>query len=213
MAQVLFISGIDTDVGKTIATGLYAKKLMAQGYSVITQKMIQTGNKDLSEDILQHRKIQGIQLTEEDKSGLTCPYLFSYPCSPHLASRLENIEISTALIQQATKKLMAKYDYVLIEGAGGLCVPYNETKTTLDYLREYQHPLILVTSGKLGSINHTLLSLQACQINGIKVHSVMYNLYPKADEIISRETQLFLRNYLKQHFPDTQFDVFDFVEM
>ena len=80
MGKVLFVSGIDTDIGKSIATGYYAKHLMQQGYSVITQKMVQTGCQDISTDIIVHRKIQGITLTEEDRQGITCPYLFDYPC-------------------------------------------------------------------------------------------------------------------------------------
>ena len=76
MGKVIFVSGIDTDVGKTVATGIYAKKLMEQGFSVITQKMIQTGCKNIAHDLLVHRKIQGIYLTEEDLQGETCPYLF-----------------------------------------------------------------------------------------------------------------------------------------
>ncbi|PRI66971.1 ATP-dependent dethiobiotin synthetase BioD, partial [Haemophilus influenzae] len=90
MGKVIFISGIDTDVGKTIATGIYAKKLMEQGCSVITQKMIQTGCKNIADDLLVHRKIQGIDLTEEDLQGETCPYVFEYPCSPHLAAKRES---------------------------------------------------------------------------------------------------------------------------
>ncbi|SUB36632.1 dethiobiotin synthase-2 [Pasteurella multocida] len=62
---------------------------MQQGASVITQKMIQTGCRGIAEDLLIHRKIQGIELTEEDKQGITCPYVFDYPCSPHLAAKLE----------------------------------------------------------------------------------------------------------------------------
>ncbi|MFZ7203078.1 dethiobiotin synthase [Avibacterium avium] len=207
--QVIFISGIDTDVGKTIATGWYAKKLAAQGFSVITQKMIQTGCEEISEDIVQHRKLQGIELLPEDQQGLTCPYLFSYPCSPHLAARLENREIRTALIQQATAQLAAHYDYVLLEGAGGLCVPYDERHTTLDYVAQQQYPLILVTSGKLGSINHTLLSLLACQQYAIPLHALIYNRYPLGDETINRETERYLKNYFHQHFPQGKFLVLE----
>ncbi|HDR0643180.1 dethiobiotin synthase [Pasteurella multocida] len=212
MAKVFFITGIDTDIGKTIATGWYAKKLMQQGASVITQKMIQTGCRGIAEDLLTHRKIQGIELTEEDKQGITCPYVFDYPCSPHLAAKLEQRTIERKKIESCTALLCEKYDYVLLEGAGGLCVPYNEEETTLDYLCQHQYPVILVTSGKLGSINHTLLSLQVLQANRINVHSVVYNLYPKTDEIICQETQEFLCTYLAKQHPDTLFEVMRVVD-
>jgi len=84
--KVLFISGIDTNIGKTYATGILARALAEKGKTVITQKMIQTGCTEVSEDIEMHRQLQDIPFTEEDKAGLTCPYIFTYPCSPHMAA-------------------------------------------------------------------------------------------------------------------------------
>lgn len=92
--NVLFISGIDTNVGKTVATGMIAKALAKAGKKVITQKMIQTGCEHVSEDIEAHRQIQGIPFTDEDMRGLTCPYIFTYPCSPHMAAaKMEDVSI------------------------------------------------------------------------------------------------------------------------
>lgn len=203
--NVIFVSGIDTDVGKSIATGFYANRLMQQGFSVITQKMIQTGCQGIAEDILTHRKLQGIELTEEDLQGQTCPYLFDYPCSPHLAAELADKQIDPNKITLATEILAKKYDYVLLEGAGGLAVPYNQEQTTLDYIQLQGYPVILVSSGKLGSINHTLLSLFACQQYGIEIKSLIYNLYPATDPIISESTQQYLRQYLAKHSANTEF--------
>ncbi|OBX05319.1 ATP-dependent dethiobiotin synthetase BioD [Gallibacterium salpingitidis] len=205
MGKILFVSGIDTEVGKTVATGVYAKKLMEQGFSVITQKMIQTGCEKISDDILVHRKIQQIALTEEDLAGITCPYLFHYPCSPHLAAKMENRHIDPAYITEKTQQLAQRYDYVLLEGAGGLAVPYRNNETTLDFIAKYQYPLILVTSGKLGSINHTLLSLMACQSRNIPVHTVIYNRFPEKDPLIEQDTQHYLQQYLQQYWPQTEF--------
>ncbi|HID01809.1 MAG TPA: dethiobiotin synthase, partial [Desulfobacterales bacterium] len=73
MCPVTCISGIDTNIGKTIATGLMARTLLEQGYSVITQKVVQTGCKGIAEDILQHRKLMRVELFPEDKDGMTCP--------------------------------------------------------------------------------------------------------------------------------------------
>ena len=205
MGKILFVSGIDTDVGKTIATGVYAKKLMDQGFSVITQKMIQTGCEKIADDLIVHRKIQQIDLTEDDLNGTTCPYLFRYPCSPHLAANMENRQIDPEEITAKTQQLAQRYDYVLLEGAGGLAVPYQENATTLDFIANNHYPLILVTSGKLGSINHTLLSLMACKQYKIPVHSVIYNRFPAKDPIIEQDTQQYLQHYLQQHFPETEF--------
>lgn len=201
---VLFVSGIDTNVGKTYATGIIARRMAAEGKSVITQKMTQTGNVDVSEDIEMHRRLQGIPFTDEDRAGLTCPYIFTYPCSPHMAAEKDGRKIDLRVITEATRRLQEKYDYVLLEGAGGLMVPCTADSLTIEYVRDMGYPLILVTSGKLGSINHTLLSLYACKQYGIKVHTVVYNLYPRTDELIEQNTLEYLRRYVAREHPETE---------
>ena len=80
--NVLFISGIDTNVGKTVATGMIAKALAKAGKKVITQKMIQTGCEHVSEDIEAHRQIQGLPFTDEDTPPAGLPSVFLPPSSP-----------------------------------------------------------------------------------------------------------------------------------
>ena len=196
--KVIFISGIDTSVGKTAATGAIAKALAKAGKKVITQKMIQTGCVEVSEDIEEHRRIQGIPFTEEDQAGLTCPYIFTYPCSPHMAAAKDGRTIDLKVITQATEKLRERYEFVLLEGAGGLMVPNDFQSLTIDYIREQGYPLVLVTSGKLGSINHTLLSLYAAQHYGIPVQAIVYNQYPHVDALIEANTL----EYLRIKFPE-----------
>ncbi len=206
--NVFFISGIDTDAGKSYATGFLARELNANGKRTITQKLIQTGNVGHSEDIDLHRKIMGIDFTEEDREGLTMPEIFSYPASPHLASRLDNRPIDFDKIAEATRELSQRYEIVLLEGAGGLMVPLTEELLTIDYVAQKGYPLIFVTSGKLGSINHTLLSFEAIRSRGIELHTVMYNLYPTVeDKTIQEDTQAFIRKYMDQHFPQAEFVV------
>ena len=91
MKTVLFIAGIDTDVGKTVATGLYARELAEAGCNVITQKLVQTGCSGLADDILSHRRLQGIEPTAFDADGTTAPYVFPYPCSPHMAAAQQGV--------------------------------------------------------------------------------------------------------------------------
>ena len=141
---VLFITGIDTNIGKTFATGMIACALAEKGKKVITQKMIQTGCTEVSEDIEMHRKIQGIPFTEEDKAGLTCPYIFTYPCSPHMAAAKDGRRIDLDTITQATRRLRETYEYVLLEGAGGLMVPNDMESLTIDYVKEQAYPLSLI---------------------------------------------------------------------
>ncbi|MDN8340065.1 dethiobiotin synthase, partial [Acinetobacter baumannii] len=108
--QIYFVSGIDTEIGKTYATGFLAKLWTEQGKKVITQKLIQTGNADISEDIQKHREIMGQGWFQEDHDKLTMPEIFSYPASPHLATRLDNREIDFQKIENATQTLAERFE-------------------------------------------------------------------------------------------------------
>ena len=207
-SNIYFVSGIDTDAGKSYCTAWLARELAQNGKRVITQKFIQTGNTGHSEDIDLHRRITGTVYLPEDEEGLTMPEIFSYPCSPHLASRIDRRPIDFGKIERATQELARRYDIVLVEGAGGLMVPLTEEYLTIDYIAEKKCPLIFVTSGKLGSINHTLLSFEAIKNRGITLDTVLYNLYPTVeDKTIQEDTMQYIKNYLTRHFPETKFEV------
>ncbi len=204
--KIFFVSGIDTNIGKSYATGYMAAEWNRLGIRTITQKLIQTGNVEISEDIEIHRRLMHTGILPEDRSKLTMPEIFTYPCSPHLASEIDHRPINFRKIKQATEELAQRYDAVLLEGAGGLMVPLTRSLLTIDYIARENYPLILVTSGRLGSINHTLLSLEAIQHRNIRLHSLAYNLFPREeDKQIQHDTEEYLRDYLKQHFPEAQF--------
>ena len=210
MERVYFVSGIDTDAGKSYATGILAARWREQGVKVITQKFIQTGcgsgkSMAVSEDIALHRRLMGLELLPEDLDGTTCPIMFSYPASPDFAARLEGTEPDLASVKRSTEKLLERYEKVLIEGAGGLMVPIRGFYTTLDYIEDHALPVILVTNPKLGSVNHTLLSLEACINRGIRVDMVLYNLYPETSPEITEDTRRFLGEWLHRNLPRTEF--------
>ncbi len=204
--NIYFVSGIDTNIGKSYATGYVAHLWNKKGLRTITQKLIQTGNTEWSEDIILHRQIMQTELLPEDKEGLTMPEIFTYPCSPHLAAKIDKRPIDFAKIEQATQELSRRFDAVLLEGAGGLMVPLTEDLLTIDYIQEKNYPLIFVTSGKLGSINHTLLSLEAVRNRGIRLNTLVYNLYPEEeDKTIRDDTRAYIQTYLHHQFPETSF--------
>jgi dethiobiotin synthetase len=214
MNQIYFVSGIDTNIGKSYAVGFLATKWTKEGKKVITQKPVQTGNNDLSEDIIHHRKMMGIDLRPEDESGLTMPEIFTYPASPHLAAKIDNRVIDFEKIDKATQVLSENYDIVLIEGAGGLMVPLTEDFLIIDYIVQKQYPVILVTSGRLGSINHTLLSFEVIERRGLTLHSVIYNLYDEnPDPIISKDTYEFIKKQMALRFPEAELIVMEVSEL
>lgn len=196
---VIAITGIDTDIGKTVATGLLGRYLLDQGKRVITQKVVQTGCVGLAEDILVHRRLMGLELQPEDQQGLTCPYVFARPCSPHLAASLAGQEIDPALIRQATRTLAARYELVLLEGAGGLLVPLTEELTFLDYLEQEACPLIVVSTPRLGSINHTLSILELARNRGLTVLGIVYNRYAESDPVIAEDSAQVFSRYLRRY--------------
>lgn len=202
MTNVFFVSGIDTGIGKTYTTGYLAKLWNEQGIQTITQKLVQTGNVDVSEDIEKHREIMGMGWFPEDKTKLTMPEIFTYPASPHLATKIDDRDIDFDKINTATEQLSEKYQRVLLEGAGGLMVPLTQNLLSIDYIQAQKLPVILVSSGRLGSINHTLLSLEALKIRNIELYALAYNLSDESqDEIISKDTAEYLKNYLSKQFP------------
>ena len=205
MSKVFFVSGIDTGIGKTYCTGYLAKLWNVEGVRTITQKLVQTGNVDISEDIEKHREIMNMGWFLEDETKLTMPEIFSYPASPHLATQIDGREIDFAKIEDATQQLASKYDRVLLEGAGGLMVPLTKDLLSIDYIQQHKLPVILVSSGRLGSINHTLLSLEALKARGIELYALAYNLaHESQDALISKDTAEYLKTYLAKHFSSTK---------
>ena len=188
--NVYFVSGIDTNIGKSYATAYLARVWREKGINVITQKFIQTGNPaGYSEDIELHRRLMGLEYLPEDEQGWTKPEIFSYPASPDLASRIDNRAVDFDKINHATSVLSERFDAVLV-----------------DYIQHSGYPLVFVTSGRLGSVNHTLLSFEAIERRGISLHTVMYNLYPEGeDKIIQEDTENYIRHYMEKHFPEAEF--------
>ncbi|MDE5958001.1 MAG: dethiobiotin synthase [Muribaculaceae bacterium] len=202
--MVIFITGIGTDIGKSWATGWLATEFLREGKSVITQKFIQTGNHDMSEDIILHRRIMGMPLQNPDRLRITCPVILSYPASPHYAARLDGTRIDTGIIADATKALSRQYDVVLVEGAGGIMVPVTEDYLTIDYIAEQHLPVVLVTNGRLGSISDTLLALEAIARRNIELYAVVYNPHFDADPELAAESREYMRRRVESHFPDAR---------
>ena len=201
--ETLFVTGIGTEVGKSYATGWLAREMQTLGHSVTTQKAVQTGCEDVSDDIRVHRKIMKTPLSTLDMTKISAPVQFKYPASPHLAAKLENVEVKTDLITEATRILHKQFKHVLIEGVGGLMVPLKGDYLVVDYIREHKLPAILVTNGQLGSISDTLLNLYVMAHYGINIFGVVYNPYFDKDKTIAADSREYLKEWVLHHYPDT----------
>lgn len=198
MGRVFWVSGVDTGIGKTIVTGLIAKSLLAAGRDVITVKMVQTGNDGYSEDIDLHRAICGEGKRPEDLEGLTAPEIFKFPSSPYLAARLEGRTVDLEKIARAVKTCAARHEIVLVESAGGLDVPLTEDVLSADFAAREGWPMILVSCGKLGAINHALLSLEAAKLRGLTVAGVVHNYHAEANEKINADAVAAITRHLRR---------------
>ena len=193
------VGGIDTDAGKSVVTGLLARHLLDQGRAVTTLKLVQTGCTGTAEDIVQHRRLMGQALTDWDRDGTTCPYVFPFPASPLLAARLAGAEIDTTVLDRSIETLRQRHEWLLVEAAGGLLVPLQEHLVLLDYLAAKQLPLILVTSPRLGSINHTRLSLEALRARAVPLVGLVYNLHGDHPREIVQDTLVECRKALADY--------------
>ncbi len=196
-----FISGVDTDSGKTYVTGRLAAHLRHRGVSVITQKPVQTGCDTVADDLVEHRKAMGTSMMPEDREGRTCTYLFHRPASPMFAAAQEGQVIDIERMYNDTRYLLTRYNVVLVEGAGGLMVPLNEKYLTIDYIVEKRLPLILVTTSKLGGINHALLSIDACYYRSIDLRCIVYNRMPGDPKDMADDQLKAIKRYALSLYP------------
>ena len=180
----IFITGTDTGVGKTVLTGLLARYLLTAGYSTITQKWIQTGCDTFPPDIAAH-----LELAPANEQPLEdiCPYRFAFPASPHLAAANENTQIDAAKITDSFNKLAAQFDFVLVEGIGGILVPYNSQSLVVDIAADLALPLVIVAKNRLGAINHTLLTIEAAKARGMRILGIVFNESEKEESPLIAE--------------------------
>ena len=200
MLKAIFVAGTDTGVGKTIVTGCLAKYLVEQGYNVITQKWMQTGCGSFSSsDIKAHFKIMGCDKSLiKEYLGYAIPYMFRKACSPHLASKLEGKKIDINKIKKSFRFLSKEFDFVIVEGTGGVSVPFSKKRLLIDIVRELHLPVLLVAGNKLGAINHTLLTIEALRARKIKLLGLVFNNTKKEEKYILEDNPRIIKALTKE---------------
>ena len=191
----LFITGTDTDSGKTIVTAGITAELRRRGVNSIPAKPLQTGSVNgIAPDLAFSLDLSGIQLSEERKREL-CPLLFEPACSPHLAAELAGEVIDIHELAVKMKTLADRYDMLVAEGAGGVLVPLGGGRTMLDFMKELGWPVVLVSRDRLGTINHTLLSITALRAYGLEIAGVVINHMEPPWKLISESNTRSIREY------------------
>jgi dethiobiotin synthetase len=179
MSQGVFITGTGTGVGKTVVTAGIIRWLRGKGIDAVPVKPVQTGGLSVngalvSPDLEFCLSTAGIQ-APESKIALMAPYIYAPACSPHLAGRIKGEYPKIAHIQTCVETLSSSCNMVVVEGAGGVMVPLDEQATMLDLMKSLNFPVVLVAHAGLGTINHSLLSIQALRTAGLKISGVVFN--------------------------------------
>ncbi|MGG3574224.1 dethiobiotin synthase [Bacillus gobiensis] len=199
MAQHFWIAGTDTNVGKTLVTSYFMQYFQSKGFHTIPYKPVQTGvvfqnaTEPYSDSEFYKLYSKETLLNEHINS-----YSFKEPASPHYAAKLEGKEIEEKHILKHIHFLKNAYDYVICEGAGGLYVPLSVQRTyhLLDLIHHTGLPVVLTAGTKVGTINHTLLSINALKANHIPIIGIVFNGYEGSEvekdnmSTISRITDL-----------------------
>ena len=155
-SKVIFITATDTAVGKTITAYVLSILLKAQGYTVGIMKPVQCGGNDA----------QFLKAVN--------PFYASEPLSPHLAFRRSKIRFDKRRVQEELKKICQRHDLVLVEGAGGLMVPLAKGYYNADLIADLKAQVIIVARLGLGTINHTLLTINEVRRRGLKILGLVF---------------------------------------
>ncbi|BCM25796.1 dethiobiotin synthase [Methyloradius palustris] len=170
MKQAYFVTGTDTGVGKTLIASALVYQFAQQDLKSLGMKPIAAGcelvdGNFVNEDVTQLIAASNVQAPVK----LVNPYAFAPPIAPHIAAQQAGATISLDVIADAFMQLSALADVVIVEGAGGFCVPLDDHATMADLAVKLNIPVILVVGMRLGCINHALLTVEAIQSRGLKL--------------------------------------------
>lgn len=185
-APGVFVTGTSTEVGKTVVAAVLARTLNAEGKRVAVFKPAVTGLEEEGEtDHALLRRASGSAQSDEE----IAPYRYQPPASPHLAAALAGEEIDPERLRQAAGTAAAGADTIVCEGVGGLLVPLTPTYLVRDLAADLGHPLAIVARPGLGTINHTLLTLESARAAGLDVAAVVLNPWPENPSEIEHDNR------------------------
>ncbi len=185
----LFVTGTDTGVGKTFITAAIARCLRAAGIRVGVCKPVATGatlrdGRLVSEDTLRLAEAAGVQ----DRLERVTPWVFAEPAAPPVAAANEGLSLELAKLTSAVTWWEQGSEVVLVEGVGGLLCPLTEQETIADLAAALSYPLLVVARATLGTLNHTLLTLEVAAQRGLRIAGVVLNEVEPPDGSLAERT-------------------------
>jgi dethiobiotin synthetase len=189
MHKGIFITGTDTGVGKTFVSVGLLKALKETGLNACPMKPVETGCKIKKGELVPEDTLKLVKAAQvSEPMDIINPYRFRQPLAPAIASELEGTVIVRKKIISAYNKLSNKYDITIIEGAGGIMVPIRQNYLFLDLIKDLALPVIIVSRPGLGTINHTLLTIEAARTREINIIGVIINCLADVKKDVSVKT-------------------------
>lgn len=186
----LFVTGTDTGVGKSLIACALLHAYAARGLRVLGMKPVAAGA-ELKDGVWINEDVEALCAASniEAPREWINPYCFEPPIAPHIASEEAGKPITINHIHAAYRELAALADRVVVEGAGGFCVPLNARETSADLARELALPVVLVVGMRLGCLNHALMTAEAIRSRGLRLAGWVANhidaAMPRADENVA----------------------------
>ena len=171
MHKGFFITGTDTEVGKTLISGALITKLRSQAIKTLGFKPVVAGTYKNAQGQVCNEDVETLKLASQIQSDeiKLCPYILDTPAAPHLVANEQGLILEMQVMMQAFHNIQARSDCIVVEGAGGLIVPLNDDQDLSEFAKTIHLPVILVVGMKLGCINHALLSCEAIQARNLKI--------------------------------------------
>lgn len=165
MTTAFFLTGTDTDVGKTHAACALLHRARRAGHTAVGLKPVAAGTdaRGDNDDVLRLRAASSLQLPAD----IVNPYCFAPAIAPHIAAAEDGVEIDFGRIAETVRSARQQADFVIVEGAGGFCVPFGIDRNGADLAAQLQLPVILVVGMRLGCLNHALLTAEAIAARGL----------------------------------------------
>ncbi|MCM3735905.1 dethiobiotin synthase [Bacillus cytotoxicus] len=166
-----FVTATDTEVGKTVVTGALAGVLRERGYNIGVYKPLQSGHLSShpAGDAARLKEAAGVTISCEE----ICPYSVAEPLAPRLAMKRAGRQVLLSDITSHYEELSKQFDFLLVEGAGGLVVPYTDDALVVDFAEQLQLPLLIVARPTLGTVNHTILTVSYAKAHGLSVAGII----------------------------------------
>lgn len=166
-----FVTGTDTEVGKTLVSGALIVKLREQQINAIGFKPVVAGTYKDTSGITLNEDLETLRIASNlSHSKLSlCPYVLDKPAAPHLVAAQQGLKLEMSMMTAAFQSIQKYADCIVVEGAGGLLVPLNQDEDLGGFAKKIDLPIIFVVGMKLGCLNHALLTYEAIKARNLKI--------------------------------------------